>query len=45
MYLHPRCLQHFTLGVTFDYLLGTFTVNVHVGFSYHAHAYTRNKPT
>ena len=45
MYLYPRCVQQFTLGLVFDYLLGTFIVHVHVGFSYHTHAYTKNKPT
>ena len=34
-----------TLGLVSDYLLGTFTVYVHVGSSYHTHAYTKNKPT
>ena len=45
MHLHPRCLQQFTLGLAFDYLLGTFIVHVHVGFRFHTHAYTKNKPT
>ena len=45
IYLHHRCLQQFTLGLVFDYLLGTFVVHVHVGFSYHTPRYTTNKPT
>ena len=45
MYLYPRCVQQFTLGLVFDYLLGTFIVHVHVGFSYHTYAYTKNKST
>ena len=45
MYLYPRCLYQFTVGLVFDCLLGTFIVHVHVGFSYHAHAYTKNKLT
>ena len=40
-----RCLHQLNLGLVFDYLLGTFIVHVHVGFSYHTHAYTKNKPT
>ena len=45
MCLYPRFVQQFTLGLVFDYLLGTFIVHVHVGFSYHTHTYTKNKPT
>ena len=45
MYLYPRCVQQFTLGLVFDYLLGTFIVHVHVGVSYHTYAYTKNKST
>ena len=32
------------LGLTFDYLLGTFMVHVHVGFSYQTHVCNKNKP-
>ena len=45
MYLYPRCLQQFTLGLVFDNLSGTFIVHVHVGLSYHTYAYTKNKST
>ena len=45
MYLYPRCLEQFTLGLVFDYLLGTFIVHVHVGLSFDTHAYINNKPT
>ena len=44
MYLYPRCLEQFTLGLAFDYLLATFIVHVYVGFSFHTQAYTNNKP-
>ena len=43
MYLYLRCLQQFTLGLVFDYLLGIFIVHVHVGVSYHAYGHTKNK--
>ena len=45
MYLYSRCLKQFTQGLAFDYLLRASIVLVHVGFSYHTYAYTKNKPT
>ena len=43
-YLYPRCLQQFTVGLVFDYLLARFMVHVHAGFNYHIRGYTKNKP-